>query len=149
MSKLSNSKIKIHLLLIFIILTIIDLNLYKCQNASTNSTNIQKKLPKDEKEIENNEITNTKSLKNQTSKKYFIHNKGNKLCSTDKDCSDDYICDNESNKCIHKNIFPMHFKQIFSIILVCLTCAIATSTGIGGGSIITTTLLSIENFTPK
>lgn len=70
-------------------------------------------------------------------------------CHVNKDCSDDFICDLDILECIHKDFLPIYPKQFFSLLLICLTCAFATSIGIGGGSVIATILMSIDNFDPK
>ena len=69
-------------------------------------------------------------------------------CTEDKHCSEDYHCNLDSNTCTHKEYLPFSPKQFFSLLLLGIIAGIATSSGIGGGTVISTILMSIDNFTP-
>lgn len=71
------------------------------------------------------------------------------FCNDNTTCTEDYFCELHSNTCIHKEYFPFSNKQLFSITILCFLSGIATNTGIGGGTVITTILMSIDNFSPK
>lgn len=68
------------------------------------------------------------------------------VCKANSDCMDMYYCDLKSEKCIHKDIFPMTFGEICSLIIVPSIFALANISGIGGSTLSTGFLMYLENF---
>lgn len=70
-----------------------------------------------------------------------------KRCESDNDCLGNYMC--IEGECIHKDVFPLNYMEIFILILMCLISTVATTAGVGGGAIYSAILLLVENFTTK
>lgn len=65
-------------------------------------------------------------------------------CSLSSDCRNFYKCTDE--QCKHKDFFPISLLQSIEIGFMMILSAIATASGLGGGAIYSTLLMTIENF---
>ncbi len=55
-------------------------------------------------------------------------------CNNDDDCLDLYHCNSEK-KCIHKDIFPLTWREIVGCIVIAIMVGLANAGGIGGGPV--------------
>ena len=51
-------------------------------------------------------------------------------------------------KCVHKGVFPLTIREIVGAIIITFISGLANSGGLGGGSLLTTLLLVLYNYTP-
>ena len=96
--------------------------------------------------ISKNNTENNKSQSENKNEIFKPSSNRNSTCLSSKDCSEDYICSEQTKTCTHKDFFPIEPKQIIMVIIICFCCAISTGSGTGGGAIIVTTLMSLNNF---
>mmetsp|Transcript_34657 Transcript_34657/g.31271 ORF Transcript_34657/g.31271 Transcript_34657/m.31271 type:complete len:118 (+) Transcript_34657:58-411(+) len=68
----------------------------------------------------------------------------NEQCELDEDCKTLYNCIN--NECIHKDLFPLTSREIFSTILIMVISGFANSGGLGGGALLSPILLIGFNY---
>ena len=97
-------------------------------SISNNSLNLETDI------IDNNNIiiSNDNNIKNNK-------------CIDSSNCIRMYYC-NKDKKCVHKNVFPLKFYEILSFIFIALSYGISNLCGVGGGTVGTSTLLWVENF---
>lgn len=63
------------------------------------------------------------------------------------DCPDLYTCTN--GYCLHKDIFPLTFREIVGSIFLMLLAGLANAGGLGGGALLSPILLLFFNYTPN
>ena len=64
-------------------------------------------------------------------------------------CKRYFYCDEEKKQCIFKGFFPIYPLELIYIIIVMITSSLATSCGIGGGTVYSTIILCVEEFPPS
>ena len=65
-------------------------------------------------------------------------------CKTDSDCPRLHICINSD--CEHKDLFPLEISDILGVLCILTISALANASGLGGGPLLTISLLVIINF---
>jgi len=82
------------------------------------------------------DIISTKNASPEISKK--------NTCITDKDCGTMGIC--VKSTCHHKGFFPINGRDILGIFIILICSILASSTGIGGGSLLTPFIIYVFGF---
>ena len=64
-------------------------------------------------------------------------------------CKRYYYCDEVQKKCVFKGFFPVYPLELIEIIILMISSSLATSCGIGGGTIYSSMILGVEEFEPN
>jgi len=64
----------------------------------------------------------------------------------EEECSSMYVYDCAQQKCVHKDIFPLTFREIFGAVVIIIFSGLLTSGGMGGGGIYTPILLIVFSY---
>jgi uncharacterized membrane protein YfcA len=64
-------------------------------------------------------------------------------------CKRYFYCDEQQKKCVYKGFFPIYPLEFLEIIILMTSSSLATSCGIGGGTIYSSMILGVEEFEPS
>jgi len=64
-------------------------------------------------------------------------------------CKRYFYCDEQQKKCVYKGFFPIYRLEFLEIIILMTSSSLATSCGIGGGTIYSSMILGVEEFEPS
>ena len=66
-----------------------------------------------------------------------------------KGCKRYFYCDEQQKKCVYKGFFPIYPLEFLEIIILMTSSSLATSCGIGGGTVYSSMILGVEEFEPS
>ena len=66
-----------------------------------------------------------------------------------KGCKRYFYCDEQQQKCVYKGFFPIYRLEFLEIIILMTSSSLATSCGIGGGTVYSSMILGVEEFEPS
>jgi len=66
-----------------------------------------------------------------------------------KGCKRYFYCDEQQRKCVYKGFFPIYPLEFLEILILMTSSSLATSCGIGGGTIYSSMILGVEEFEPS
>ena len=64
-------------------------------------------------------------------------------------CKRYFNCDEQQKKCVYKGFFPIYRLEFLEIIILMTSSSLATSCGIGGGTVYSSMILGVEEFEPS
>ena len=63
-------------------------------------------------------------------------------------CKRYFYCDEQQKKCVYKGFFPIYPLEFIEILVLMTSSSLATSCGIGGGTVYSSMILGVEEFEP-
>ena len=64
-------------------------------------------------------------------------------------CKRYFYCDEQQKKCVYKGFFPIYRLEFLEIVILMTSSSLATSCGIGGGTVYSSMILGVEEFEPS
>ena len=64
-------------------------------------------------------------------------------------CKRYFYCDEQQKKCVYKGFFPIYPLEFIEILVLMTSSSLATSCGIGGGTVYSSMILGVEEFEPS
>ena len=64
-------------------------------------------------------------------------------------CKRYFYCDEVQKKCVYKGFFPIYKLEFLEILVLMTSSSLATSCGIGGGTVYSSMILGVEEFEPS
>lgn len=64
-------------------------------------------------------------------------------------CKRYFYCDEVQKKCVYKGFFPIYKLEFLEIVVLMTSSSLATSCGIGGGTVYSSMILGVEEFEPS
>ena len=64
-------------------------------------------------------------------------------------CKRYFYCDEVQKKCVYKGFFPIYRLEFLEIVILMTSSSLATSCGIGGGTVYSSMILGVEEFEPS
>ena len=64
-------------------------------------------------------------------------------------CKRYFYCDEQQQKCVYKGFFPIYPLEFIEILVLMTSSSLATSCGIGGGTVYSSMILGVEEFEPS
>ena len=64
-------------------------------------------------------------------------------------CKRYFYCDEQQKKCVYKGFFPIYPLEFIEILVLMASSSLATSCGIGGGTVYSSMILGVEEFEPS
>jgi len=66
-----------------------------------------------------------------------------------KGCKSYFYCDEKAKKCVFKGFFPLYPLELIELFVLMISSSLATSCGIGGGTVYSSMILGVEELEPS